>query len=164
MRHLIGRRAICMALASAGMVAVWAADTPWRWFELGPIALRAPADMVSRAGGADSTAGTLTNDRLQVDYDFGAHTDPLQVPPPDARDFQASATTVAGLPARAVRYVAVDEKGRVRRCAAVHVAQVRMSPRGRIGLTVMACGRSEDALQQASEVFASLRLRASSKH
>ncbi|MEO8858680.1 MAG: hypothetical protein ABI343_16995 [Burkholderiaceae bacterium] len=146
--------AICLGAAAA-----LAADKPWRWYELGPIALRAPSDMVSSQGGADSTAGTLANECLQIDYDFGANTDTLQVPLPGSRNYASVETTLGGLPARKVRYEGVGVNGQPQVCAALHVAQVHMSSRGPIGLTVMACGGAADTTQQAEKVFASVRWR-----
>ena len=114
--------------------------------------------MVLTRGGIDSVAGFLANEKLHVNYDFGLNTDSLQARS-DARDFQALAMTLDGLRARFVSYRADDGTGQVQVCAGIHVPQVRSSARGRIGLTLLACGPGADSIRQAQAIFSSIRSR-----
>ena len=138
--------------------AVLALNARLQLFDLGPLTLQAPSTMVLTRGGIDSVAGFLADEKLHLNYDFGLNTDSLQAPS-GAIDFQAFAMTLDGLPARFVSYRADDRTGQAQVCAGIHVPQVRASARGRIGLTLHACGPTADSIQQARTIFASVRLR-----
>ena len=113
--------------------------------------------MVLTGNGIDSLAGSLTDNKFRIGYDFGLNADPLQTVQGD--DFQIRPTTVGGLPANLVTYSTAGEAGQLQFCAGIHVPEVRHSTMGRIRLTMLACGARSDSAQCAQAIFDSLRFR-----
>lgn len=148
--------AILVLTAVAGCAAANSGDG-WSIRDFKSFTLRAPSDWVSVTGGTDSLAGRLAGSGVQLDYDFGLYSDPLNAPY-GARDLQAESHAIDGLSARRVSFSQPSDAGAsVHHCVGIHVPQVRQSSMGNIRFTALACTKDPARLALARSVLSTLR-------
>jgi len=160
MARCLRRSLSTVVLALSGALGCSAAPNPDNWtvHEFKSFSLRAPAEWLLVAGGADSQAGRLQGPSgVAISYDFGLYSDPLTAPH-GAVDMQTQSATVGGLPARWVRYVLPGGAGSTpRSCVGLHVPQVRKTSMGPIRFTAQTCVQDPASLALARSVMATVR-------
>lgn len=111
-----------------------------------------PVDMVkTRSQGIDSHVGEYRNSRIRLGFDYGAYSDPLDY---DKRlpEYQSSKLEVGGRKARIVTFRQAQAW-----FTAIHFPDVGKASGDRLKLTMVATCSSEEALQQARDIFTSIR-------
>ena len=155
------RRAHTVALALVGMLVVTAgtASTLWQTLKLSEFTFSAPSNLVHKVGGIDSQAGTLSDSKLQISYDYGAYSDTL-TSVEGAVAFKERTGFVDGLASRFVSFTRLDTRGQNQACEGVHVPLVRKSAIGSIKLTMLLCGDAKKVRATADKLFASIKFQA----
>lgn len=106
--------------------------------------------------GTDSTVGSLRGPGVELRYDLGLYSDPLQ-PPEGAIEFQARPAELQGRPVRWVRY-RLSQQDQTWHLLGLHVPEVRRTAMGPLRLTLLARSAEAGPIDATAVILGSLGL------
>ncbi|MDD5480708.1 hypothetical protein [Rhodoferax sp.] len=110
-------------------------------------------------GSMDSQSGSLQDAAVQLGYDFGPYSDPLDSVA-GATEFSSHQGTLGGKTARYVSFGLVGKNGQRQFCQGVHVPVVKppvSADFGSVKLTMILCGNTVTTDVIAEQIFASVK-------
>ncbi len=153
--HAIALLALCAAQWANASDAV-----PRSWIEVsadGNFSIMAPPGTTfARSTGVDSFTGVFNAPGFAVHVDFGAHVDPL-TPQRTRTEYLTRTISVDGRPAMLI--TARNARGDRAYFIGLHVARVRSSVVGPVGLTLIASVQRQQELATVETVYRSVRFK-----